>query len=472
VPAFPKELSDKSVIVVGGGLAGIAAALALAKRGVQVRLIESKHRLGGRTGSFIDVAGGTEESLDYCQHVGMGCCTNLRQLTDWLGQKNAWTEYKQLHAYSATSGYQRLSALPFVPAPLHLFPWLFSWPGLRLRDRMAVARGMLILRSVRIDVDMESRSALDWLVARKQTVQSIQNFWNTIIVSALGEELSRVNVASLCKVMQDGFLNHREAFHLLVPNRPLDELFNRGASVRLQQLGVVIELGVPITRIARQAGGITAVARDRSYSADAVVLAVPWHRLSHIQTDSTVPGLPAVAAKADQLQASPITGIHTWWDRPWLEQRHAMIVGQLCQWIFTEPVDSTATCGDEFYYQIVISASRSLPNGDPATLRKLICDDLNKVFPKARHASLLRLKAVRDPQAVFSVSPESMQNRADCRALGNDILLAGDWTRTGWPATMEGAVLSGFSAAEALFSHWGHPEQVRAAALGKPTKED
>lgn len=458
--------------MVGGGLAGIAASLALSRRGVQVELLESRRRLGGRTGSFIDVAGSSAEPIDYCQHVGMGCCTNLKLLTQWLGQQDAWTEHQQLHAYSAEGRYQRLSALPFLPAPLHLAGWLARWPGLRMRDRLAIARGMLALGRVRIDASLEPLAALPWLLDHGQTEQSIRNFWNTIIVSALGEEIANVNVASLCKVLQDGFLNHRQAFHLLVPNRPLDALFNTEAHECLSRSGVNIHLATPCVEIVREEGGVRVVSRERSYSAEAVVLAIPWHKLPQIQTDASVPRLPPVADQANKLAASPITGVHTWWDRPWLEHQHAMVVGQLCQWVFAEPAVRPAgavagkTESVEHYYQIVISASRNLPHGDPASMQQLISDDLNVVFPAAKKAKLLRLKAVRDPQAVFSVSPTSMQYRAECRALGDDLLLAGDWTRTGWPATMEGAILSGFTAAEALLSRWGCADIIRAPALG------
>ncbi len=177
-----------------------------------------------------------------------------------------------------------------------------------------------------------------------------------------------------------------------------------------------------------------------------------------------------MAQRAAGLRTSPISGLHTWWDKPWLDHPHATLVGRLCQWVFAEPlhaqtVRDASTSDSRHYYQIVISASRSLPSGDPERVKQMICDDLAAVFPRSRECQLLRFKQVSDPLAVFSVDTDSATLRAEHDVLGSDVLLAGDWTQTGWPATMEGAVLSGFRAAESLFSSWQQPLAVCAAPL-------
>ena len=241
----------KTVIVVGGGVAGIAASLALAKHGVQVQLLEARRRLGGRTGSFASIE--TNEQVDYCQHVGMGCCTNLRQLIDWLGQADQWSTHESLHFYGPTGRYQRLAALPLVPAPLHLASWLMRWPGLSTRDRIAVARGMLAIRKLVIDSSTDQLPAEPWLVAQAQTPNAIDRFWRTIIVSALGEELARVNLSAVAKVLQDGFLNHRNAFHLMVPNKPLGELFGTHAEAKLREAGVDVCLQTRVQQFTQTA---------------------------------------------------------------------------------------------------------------------------------------------------------------------------------------------------------------------------
>jgi len=467
-------LASKTVVVAGGGLAGIAVAMALARHGVQVTLLESRRRLGGRTGSFSTEVDGQVETVDYCQHVGMGCCTNLKQLIDWLGQSAAWDEFSDLHFYYADGRYQRLTALPYVPAPLHLMPWLARWPGLRWRDRLLIARGMLAAQRLKLDDSLDAVSAHEWLQAHGQTERCLAQFWNTIIVSALGEQLDRVNLAAVIKVLQDGFLKHREAFHLLVPKRPLDQLFNAEAAGRLRELGVTIELDAQVQRVEQGGRGWLVTSRHAEHAADAVVLAMPWHALQRLAERSPITALSEVAVRCGQLASSPITGVHTWWDRAWFEHPQAAIVGRLCQWVFSDPpaevtaaeqLDSSGKTSQSHYYQIVISASRSLPSGNPKLVEQLIREDLAAVFPRSRSAKLLRCKVVTDPQAVFSVVPKSLNYRPLTTDAGAGIVLAGDWTRTGWPATMEGAILSGFRAAEALLQSWGEPASIAARPL-------
>lgn len=496
MPDSPADATQlNSAIVVGGGLAGISAALALAKADVQVTLLESKRRLGGRAGSFSDPrAKGSDVPIDYCQHVGMGCCKNLQQLIAWLGQDQAWQRQRELHFYGPSGDYQRLAALPGLPAPFHLTPWLFRWPGLRFRDRLAVAYGLLKIRKLVLDDSLDSFSADQWLRENRQTSVARERFWSTIITSALGEELTNVSLYAVCKVLQDGFLNERDAFHLLVPQRPLDEIFNQAAYRVLKTHGVDVQLASPVSRIVRsepntsKPSGRSATpcsqfdvySSQRCFSGQAVILAIPWHQIDQVEIHCDHPTNEFQIGK--QLNPSPITGIHTWWDRPWMDTPSAAIVGRLCQWVFPKfdetpirqsvsdarvsnqgQIKSGPTNDSEQYYQIVISASRDLPRSTQGELAEAIHDDLACVFPKVREARLLRMKTVTDPLAVFSVAPGANRLRPGSSAGIPNFRLAGDWTDTGWPATMEGAILSGFQAAEELLSDRSaaeaHPNQ-------------
>ena len=457
----------KTAIVVGGGLAGIAAALGLAKQGVKVQLLEARRRLGGRTGSFTQP--NSNETIDYCQHVGMGCCTNLRQLIDWLGQREQWETHQSLHFYGPEGNYQRLSSLPLLPAPLHLSGWLLRWPGLKLVDRIAIARGMLAIRKLAITGETDRLLAQPWLVEHHQTPAAIEHFWRTIIVSALGEELSQVNLSAVAKVLQDGFLNHRDAFHLLVPKRPLGELFGTLTEQSLRENGVQVHLQTRVQRLVQQNGTNFAVEVDNlgTLTADAIVVAVPWFRMRGLIDSTECDPLEKIAQDAGQITSSPISGIHTWWDRPWLDTPHAAIVGRLSQWVFPkhDNQESNTRSVDEHYYQIVVSASRHLPKGDSTELMRIVQEDLAEVFPKVRGARMLRMQVVTDPQAVFSVGVNSSVLRPKSAIAGTNIWLAGDWVQTGWPATMEGAILSGWSACESIFAVWGTPKRFVAKPL-------
>ncbi|GAB5403506.1 MAG: hydroxysqualene dehydroxylase HpnE [Aureliella sp.] len=457
------NIGKQRVVVVGGGLAGCTAALKLADTGAKVTLLEAKRSLGGRTGSFSmptetggEGQGGasTTQEVDYCQHVAMGCCDRILALINRLGQQDEWQRHKTLHFYGPTGDYQRLAALPLVPAPLHLAGWLLRWPGLGVADRACIARGMLWLNRLRESTDLDEVSAIQWLNQNRQTGRAIDRFWSTIIVSALGEELDQVSLDAVRKVMQDGFLRRRDAFHLVVPKKPLSQLFGEQMLDTLLSAGVEVQTGCRVNSIKTDSdGSVTVQAGENCWHAERIVVAIPWHQLSSLAAASpAVEQMDVVASQASELKSSPISGVHTWWDRPWLRTPHAAIVGRLCQWVFPEPNLQDDQSDDRpTYYQIVISASRELPSGGPQELEQLIRDDLEKTFPGVSDAKLLRMKVVTDPRAVFSVQPGARRMRPASR-LNDWCYLAGDWTDTGWPATMEGAVRSGEQAAESIIS--------------------
>lgn len=453
------------VAVVGGGLAGIAAAIELSKSpNVSVTLFESKNRLGGRAGSFR--AKGTEptiaEEVDYCQHVGMGCCRNLRELIEELGHRDYWEVHRDLHFYGPDGKHQILGSLPALPAPLHIAPWLFKWPGLNWRDRVSIARGMLKIRRERLEDSLDELPAIRWLESAGQTEQAIRQFWSTIIVSALGEHLESVSMASVCKVLQDGFLNSRDAYHLVVPKRPLNFLFNEEVQRYLNRHGVEIRLGQQVRNISEGKSGAVLNCTMGDIVFDRVILAMPWYALSKLSVASELPDLERELTPPQRLSSSPITGIHTWWDRPWLDTPHAVIVGRFCQWVFPKPdIEQHDTPQETNYYQIVVSASHALKHAPPDDFAAMLHDDLAHVFPDVRAAKLEKYKVVTDPNAVFSVTPGALKLRAEIRPIHDRFVLAGDWTRTGWPSTMEGAIISGTMAAKAIQQH--HPNNPNYA---------
>ena len=449
------------VAVIGAGLAGINAAMHLARHGCRVTLIDSKHRIGGRVGSYVDAESG--QSIDYCQHVGMNCCATLKQWIEDTDQSAFWKDQDALHFVSSNGKRIRVAAWP-LPAPLHLSGLLFRWPQLALSDRIRVGIALLRLKRLQRDKTMSSQLAIDWLRANGQNERCIQNFWGTILVSALGEQVDCVTLEATHKVLIDGFASDRKAFHLLVPSRPLSELLDDCVTTKLLKFGVKLRLGQIVKGIAKgHSDSIQLKLQGETENSanlfDAVICAVPWNKISDI--------LPAEAKSkvsfASELQSSPITGIHTWWDRPWLREPHAILINRLCQWVFPAPESNSngiSKCisnqTKEHYYQIVISASRNLPTGDADVILKMVKQDLAEIFPEASIATMLRGRVVTDPNAVFSVSVGHESSRLSNNVCAEHrIWLAGDWTRTEWPATMEGALRSGVLAAQELLSFFG-----------------
>jgi predicted NAD/FAD-dependent oxidoreductase len=486
-------MAEKSVFVIGGGLAGMAAAGELRRAGLSVRLFEMKRRLGGRAGSFEDSL--TKQSIDYCQHVGMGCCTNLVQFLSQNGLWDEWQHESTLHFYSSKGEH-----LPFqgssLPAPLHLNKLLASWPELTTRERLRIGRGIFAM--MRLPSYSGSNEAAEaWLRRHGQCDETIRKFWSTIMVSALGEQIERVSICAARKVLIDGFASNRTAYELLVPKRPLVEIFSEKMAERLESEGVEIRLGARIDQIrvddkenclapessslpsslpevgarreAIEKGSNCRLVLDgKELSADAILIAAPWHRLTSLF--STAGERPAkideLIAKVELLESSPITGIHTWWDKPWLETPHAIFIDRFCQWIFAKPSPNSEA--GEHYYQIVISGSQELPRGDSALVAKAVVEDLAETMPASRNAKLVRWKVVTDPHSVFSVNPESDAFRPAVDALADyGLWLAGDWTDTGWPATMEGAVRSGYLAAESILAKFERPRRLLAPDLNR-----
>ncbi len=450
-------MAKHHIVVVGGGLSGIAAALSLSDCGYRVTLVESRSRLGGRVGSFDDAVSG--QSIDYCQHVGMACCTNFVKFLQLLGIEEEWDKQETLHFFSKKGVHLPLQAAP-LPAPLHLSGLLMRWPDLRWDDRIRIAWGLFRLMRLKSTVAADQTLAIDWLRSIGQSSSAITNFWATILVSALGEQIDRVTLGATRKVLIDGFAANRSAYHLLVPQRELSTLIGSNAIRSLEAHSVTVRFSSPVREL-RWKGSVclgVELADHFVLEADCVVVAVPWHQLDRLflgnQTRSPKCVLEWIE-KASALESAPITGVHTWWDKPWLDQPHAILIDRLCQWVFEHPEPAMEKSG-EYYYQIVISGSRNLPRGDPQASLDAIVADLRAVFPKAAESNLIRGKIVTDPNSVFSVSKGHQQARPSCDLFAeNRLWLCGDWTDTGWPATMEGAIRSGFAVTESITARDG-----------------
>jgi len=312
----------------------------------------------------------------------------------------------------------------------------------------------------------DSEPALPFLQATGQSPSTTERFWSTILVSALGEEISRVAVGPMRKVIVDGFLAHRKAYEILVPKRPLREIFSDRAKEYLQDVGIQLHFNRAAKKLLFEKDRCTgAVFSDHFIAhADLIVIALPWFHIVSLGSPDTPPAVLEVFQVAAQLESSPITGVHLWFDRPWLKQPHAAIVGRLCQWVFrspwlgdsetssTDPASTSTTTipSNHHHYQVVISASRQLPRGDHEAIAEAVMKDLTEIFPEVAQAKLTHSRVVTDPNSVFSVAPDSRSLRPTSDALfaNHGIALAGDWTDTSWPATMEGALRSGFRAAK------------------------
>ena len=457
---WPASAAQPQVVVVGAGLAGLAAATGLVDAGFAVTLLEGRRRAGGRAASFEDpVAGGL---VDACQHVAMGCCTNFLDLCGRAGLSAALRRDRTLWFIGPDGRRSRCTPSRWLPAPLHLTPLLAGMRHFSLSERAALALGMLRIArlpaAAPTSADNGAATAAGWLRAAGQPPRVIDLFWQPLIESALGESIELVSVAAVRKVVVDGFLAHRDAADLLVPTEPLGRLFGERLVAWLSDRGVVVRSGVTATGLMRDASGrVAAVAcGDERLPCDAVVLAVPWKAAGRLVPDVVPPG-------DDRLAGSPITAVHLWFDREFVDLPHAVLVGRTSQWVFRGMEPTGKAAGG--YCQVVISASRGLLGGDREKLVAEVVRELCEVFPDARDARLVDARVVTDPTAVLSVRPGVDAMRPAAVTQIPNLFLAGDWTATGWPSTMEGAIRSGRIAADAVAVAWARPGRSLVADL-------
>jgi squalene-associated FAD-dependent desaturase len=447
------------VAVIGGGLAGLAAATMLAERGFRVTVLESRQRLGGRAGSFVDPV--TGQLIDACQHVSMGCCTNLTHFLDTIGAGHFLAAQPKLHFVTPDRRRSVFKADPW-PAPFHLGRALLGAHYLTPVEKFRVAWGMLALLRARPSDDPP---LLDWLLAHRQTHRTIDRFWGVVLVSALNESVEKLGLKYARKVFVDGFIRHRDGFVVHVPTVPLGRLYGDELLGWLARHHVEVCENAGVKRLELAPAGQQVdhlLLRDSStFTADWYVLAVPFDRVADMLPDELLAGEPYFG-NVRNLTPSPITSVHLWFDRQVTALPHAVMVDCEGQWAFNRG----EVAPGEFYLQVVVSASGELKARGRDEIERRIVAELAQLFPAVAEAKLLRSKVVTEHAATFSAVPGVDAWRPQQASPLGNLAVAGDWTATGWPATMEGAVRSGYLAAETILARSGRPERLVRPDLG------
>lgn len=429
--------APRTVLIVGGGIAGLAAALRLAEAGVSVTLLETRQKLGGRATSFTDVR--TGHVIDNCQHVALGCCTNYVEFCRRLGVLDRIIWRREIYWVEA-GGRTSVMQPSALPAPGHLSPSFLAAKFLSWGEKQAIARAMLAALNADLG-SAESITFAEWLHRQGQPAGAVAKFWEPVIVSACNLPSARVSAASALHVFQEGFLDHREASAMGLPAVPLVQLYDR-AEDALAAAGGALRLGESVDEIGPD---FVRTSAGTVHRADRVICAVPFERAARLIPDHLQRADPRFGALA-ALRHSPILGVHLEFDRPVLPMHSAVLVGRETQWLFRKDEDGRRL------HAVISAADAWLPLNE-AQITAKVMDDVSACFPAATGAALLSSRPVKEKLATFAPTPGCERARPDAEG-PSGIILAGDFTRTGWPATMEGAARSGFIAA--------------AAALGQP----
>ncbi len=448
-------MSSCDVIVVGAGLAGLAAADALAGDGAQVMLLERRPDIGGRAYSYEHPALG--EVVD-SQHVVLGCCTNLLDLVAKAGAADDIRWYDELTFLEPNGNRSRMRP-GLLPAPSHQTLSFLRATMLGVADKVAIARGLAeFLRGYPED-DTESFAA--WLKRTHQTDRAIRHFWEPVVWGALNDVFERCSTKYAGKVFHETFLRSSAGGRLGIPAKPLTEFF-APVLAHAKTLGVQVESKCGVDGIVQQPGGGWLVrAGEQQFTAKNVVLATNFKETQRL--------LPQPLAGADRFLSSPITTVHLWFDRQVSELDHAVLLDTRIQWMFHKSRIRRWAANRGSYLELVISASwPELELGRQQILASAL-EEAEVFFPKIREAQLLKSGVLKEARATFSVTPGLDAFRPSQQTGLPGLFLAGDWTQTEWPSTMEGATRSGRLAAGAVV---GHPQrfmspEVKAEGLMK-----
>ncbi|MET9845866.1 hydroxysqualene dehydroxylase HpnE [Streptomyces ossamyceticus] len=443
-----------TAVVVGGGLAGVTTALALADAGVRVTLLEGRPRLGGLAFSF---QRGTL-TVDNGQHVYLRCCTAYRRFLDRIDAAALAPLQNRLDVPvldAAGRPGRRLGRLrrDALPVPLHLGRSLATYPHLSLAERAKVGRAALALKALDLDDPaLDERDFAGWLAAHGQSARAVEALWDLVGVATLNAVARDASLGLAAMVFRTGLLSDPGAADIGWAHVPLGELHDRLARKALDSAGVRTELRTRVTSVrVGEDGGWRVEVPGESLDADAVVLAVPQREAY----DLLPPGALDRPERLLEIGTAPILNVHVVYDRQVLSRPFFAALGSPVQWVFDRTEASGLSEGQ--YLALSQSAAHQEIDEPVAVLRERYLPELERLLPGARGARVKDFFVTRERTATFAPTPGVGRLRPGARTKAPGLYLAGAWTATGWPATMESAVRSGVSAADAALAALGRP---------------
>ena len=429
-------------VVVGGGLAGMAAALRLAAAGRSVTLFERRPFLGGRAFSFRDPESGAV--VDNGQHVLVGACGRLRAFLARIGSPSGAFARQSTLALPILDGDGRAATLSAarLPPPLHLAPALLRYRHLGIRDRLAVVRDAAALARLADRPALEDVPLGDWLDRRGASSRSVERFWEPLVTPALNVPVREANLPLTAFFFERALWSGASEGALWLPRVGLSEAIGEPGRRALEAAGVVVRAGERVEAIVVENGRASGVslADGDVVAADAVVSALPPREL-----DAALPAGDGY----DRLGAAPIVNVYLWYDRTVAEGPFAGTFGSPLQWVFDRERLLGAERSGGPCLGISLSAADEWIGRSKTEIAERLDEAVGRVFPRRRGARLLESAVVKEPRATFRAGPGCARSRPGPRGPVEGLWLAGDWTDTGWPATMEGAVRSGETAAAA-----------------------
>jgi squalene-associated FAD-dependent desaturase len=435
------------VAVVGGGVAGLAAASALAERGRRVIVLEARGELGGRATAFRDRV--TGELVDNGQHVLFGCYHETFAFLRRVGAERHVRVQPSLEVpYLDADGHRSVLRCPAWPAPLHLLAGVFRWDALPMRERirtLSLTPALLPsrFRRQRDGRPEQERTVSQWLAQHGQRGRIVEWLWEPLAIAALNESPREAGAGPFVEVLSRMFGGSRTDSSIVLPGVPLHAMYALPARRYIEAHGGEVRVNA-LARIRIEAGRVAGVdVRGEPVAADAVIAAVPWFALPSVLVGDLAP-MAAVVANAGKMTARPIVTVNLWYDRTVMEDEFVGLPERQMQWVF----DKRRVFGESAsHLSLVASGADALTPQATEALVALAAHEVATAIPGARSARLLRGTAVRETRATFSVAPGQPPRPGVETAVGG-LYLAGDWIDTGLPATIESAAAAGHRAAQ------------------------
>jgi zeta-carotene desaturase len=446
-----REVCD--VIVVGAGAAGLAAAAALAGARKSVTVLERKPNVGGRAYSYEHPA--LAEVVD-SQHVLLGCCTNLIELCEQAGSADKIRWYDK-QTFLEPDGRSSSIVASALPAPFHYAPSFLGMSTLGLKDKLGMARGLMeFFRGYPAE---DSESVEQWLRRTRQTELSIRHFWNPILMATLNDRVAHCSTRYAGKVFHELFIKSSTGGRLGIPTVPLSEFYADVARL-IGARGGTVQLRASVETITQESDGRWRVSiADTDYIADSIVLALPFEQtqrlLPAVRLNEQFVGLALNTREELELKMarqvhSPFTSILLWFDREITDLDHAWLLDTTIEWFFHKSRIRRYAPEKGSYVEVVIAGSRPQLSMTREEILSSALNELQMFFPEVKRAKLIKSGVLKEARATFSVVPGLDRFRPTQSTEWPGLYLAGDWTATEWPSTMEGAVRSGRLAAGSL----------------------
>lgn len=466
-PVEDPWILKKRVAIIGGGLAGLAAAIRLIEADHIPILIETSRRLGGRATSFVDPE--TGDLLDNCQHVVMGCCTNVLDLYDRLGVIES-IQWHRTTQWTDGNGLIDDMRTGWLPAPFHLAGSLRRMKLLSFAEKRHIARAMwrIIRMGSKGRLAWREKTFSDFLSSCRQPQRVVRRFWNTIIVSACNADVDRVGATFALQVLQEGFLGNKWSGAMGLPMTPLRALYDPARAL-IESGGGEIRLGLSARSFTFDGQRVTGVnTTEGLIEAAAFISAVPFDRLDKLVSES----MRAADSRLQELNVfehSPILGVHLFFEDPILDRPHLTVVDRDVQWLFNKGVDAE---GVQHIHIVISAADEWMTRSEPDIIERIM-RDVHAVLPNSIGMEPQRVRVIKEKRATFAPTPgiDDYRPPAEPGTVGlggggiRNLFLAGDWTDVSWPSTMEGAVRSGYAAAAALTGKGGMVENIPVSLL-------